>query len=171
MLVLVLPVSVLVTGFLKIYKNTPHSDKHKVICSDRIREVHCFDCKYPSDIDQKFHRWRKTSRKNKIYFGKIPEKHWNYKTDDVFTYTPGIIKYDAKINKNNIISGGIKHKRRWKSAAVLAAIATIGSLTGVTTYAADSVSMEKGTGNTFLRWRDFWSDLRRIDSRRYSWTQ
>ena len=30
-------------------------------------------------------------------------------------------------------------KRRWKSsAAVLAAIATIGSLTGVTTYAADS---------------------------------
>ena len=32
-------------------------------------------------------------------------------------------------------------KRRWKSAAVLAAIATIGSLTGVTTYAADSVSI------------------------------
>ena len=47
-------------------------------------------------------------------------------------------------------------KRRWKSAvAALAAIATIGSLTGVTTYAADSVSMEKGTGNTFLIWRDF----------------
>ena len=33
-------------------------------------------------------------------------------------------------------------KRRWKSAvAALAAIATIGSLTGVTTYAADSVSI------------------------------
>lgn len=32
-------------------------------------------------------------------------------------------------------------KRRWKSAAVLAAIATIGSFTGVTTYAADSVSI------------------------------
>lgn len=33
-------------------------------------------------------------------------------------------------------------KKRWKSAAaVLAAIATIGSLTGVTTYAADSVSI------------------------------
>ena len=47
---------------------------------------------------------------NKIYFGKIPEKHGNYKTDDVFTYTPGTIKYDAKINKNNIISGGIKYK-------------------------------------------------------------
>lgn len=41
---------------------------------------------------------------------KIPEKHGNYKTDDVFTYTPGTIKYDAKINKNNIISGGIKYK-------------------------------------------------------------
>ena len=122
---------------LKIYKNTPHSDKYKVICFNRIREVHCFNCKYPPD------------------FGKIPEKHGNYKTDDVFTYTPGTIKYEAKINKNNIISGGIKYKRKWKSAAVLAAIATIGSLTGVTTYAADSVSMEKGTGNTFLIWRDF----------------
>ena len=33
-------------------------------------------------------------------------------------------------------------KRRWKSAvAALAAVATIGSLTGVTTYAADSVSI------------------------------
>ena len=33
-------------------------------------------------------------------------------------------------------------KRRWKSAvAALAAIAAIGSLTGVTTYAADSVSI------------------------------
>ena len=33
-------------------------------------------------------------------------------------------------------------KRRWKSAvAVLAAVAAIGSLTGVTTYAADSVSI------------------------------
>lgn len=33
-------------------------------------------------------------------------------------------------------------KRRWKSAvAALAAIVTIGSLTGVTTYAADSVSI------------------------------
>ena len=33
-------------------------------------------------------------------------------------------------------------KRKWKSAvAVLAAVAAIGSLTGVTTYAADSVSI------------------------------
>ena len=33
-------------------------------------------------------------------------------------------------------------KRRWKSAvAALAAVATIGSLTGVTTYAEDSVSI------------------------------
>jgi hypothetical protein len=35
---------------------------------------------------------------------------WIHKADDVFTYTPGMIKYDAKINKNNIISAGIRYK-------------------------------------------------------------
>ena len=48
---------------------------------------------------RKFHRGRKISRKNKIYFGKIPEKYGNYKTDDVFTYTLGTIKYEAKSTK------------------------------------------------------------------------
>ena len=88
----------------------PEERFFRVSVDNCFREVHCFDRRYPSDTDPKFHRLRKTSRKNKIYFGKIPEKHGNYKTDDVFTYTPGTIKYDAKINKNNIISGGIKYK-------------------------------------------------------------
>lgn len=61
-------------------------------------------------LTQNFTDEGKHPAKNKIYFGKIPEKHGNYKTDDVFTYTPGTIKYDAKINKNNVISGGIKYK-------------------------------------------------------------
>jgi len=37
---------------------------------------------------------------------------WIHKADDVFTYTPGMIKYDAKINKNNILLAGIRYKNQ-----------------------------------------------------------
>ncbi len=65
----------------------------------RFRKVHCFNCKYPSDTDQKFTDEGKHPAKTRYTLEKFPKKHGNYKTDDVFTYTPGTIKYDAKINK------------------------------------------------------------------------
>ena len=58
---------------LKIYKNIPHSDKYKVICFNRIREVHCFNCKYPPDIDQNFTEEGKHSAKTRYILAKHPK--------------------------------------------------------------------------------------------------
>lgn len=58
---------------LKIYKNTPHSDKYKVICFNRIREVHCFNCKYPPDTDQNFTEEGKHPAKTRYTLAKFPK--------------------------------------------------------------------------------------------------
>ena len=58
---------------LKIYKNTPHSDKYKEICFNRIREVHCFNCKYPPDTDQNFTEEGKHPGKTRYTLAKFPK--------------------------------------------------------------------------------------------------
>ena len=59
-------------------------------------------------------------------------------------------------------------KRKWKSAvAVLAAVAAIGSLTGVTTYAADSVSI---TNVSYDPTRELYEQYNKITLERKNWT-
>lgn len=58
---------------LKTYKNTPHSDKYKEICFNRIREVHCFNCKYPPDTDQNFTEEGKYPAKTRYTLAKFPK--------------------------------------------------------------------------------------------------